>query len=294
MKVSSLSLLGAATVASAACTREALTSALDAMWAGSPKTASDILITLNNKKVAALADTPYAKIKTTAWTDLKPTAVDTETCEIATLRNSPDVMISLRLKVDEKTGAINETEFVSADKAVDVWMPEGFPTTTPALYTTAQKAAPPPEIPAVWTEKFGMFNNAQSVDAAKCKATSGAARLWTRKELIYAASSYVDGLKGAPFDACIFDGGSCPRIENGVQTSENCAGDAGLFGFSSKNRRYVADTETGVVLGSFYFANEDPATLFVHEYFKVNEGKLAEALAVMTTIPQAQAAAAVY
>lgn len=117
-----------------------------------------------------------------------------------------------------------------------------------------------------------------------------------RKELIYVASTYCDGLHGAPWSGCVVGGSSCPRNENGVVTTKNCAVGTGVFGFTVRGRRWVADPETGVVLGIFYFDYASQAgaklmgsDLFLHEYFKVDAGKLANIYAPMKNIPRAQA-----
>jgi hypothetical protein len=136
---------------------------------------------------------------------------------------------------------------------------------------------------------MGMFENRGAVNKATCKATSGAPRLWTRRELIYATSSYTDGLKGEPFSGCVFAGSSCPRNENGVTTTGNCGVGTGVFGFTVRGRRWVVDTDTGVVLGVFYFDYGPSANLFLHEYFKVDKGALAYIFAPMKNIPHAQA-----
>ena len=65
-----------------------------------------------------------------------------------------------------------------------------------------------------------------------------------------------------------------------------------MFGFTVKGRRWVADTQTGVVLGVFFFQYSTVGSnLFLHEYFKVSRGTLAYIFAPMKNIPHAQAAA---
>ncbi|KAF2405211.1 hypothetical protein EJ06DRAFT_525747 [Trichodelitschia bisporula] len=141
---------------------------------------------------------------------------------------------------------------------------------------------------------MGMFEHKAAVNRATCKATSGAPRAWNRRELMYAANSYCDGLKGAPFDNCVFAGKSCPRNENGVTTTQNCGVGTGVFGFTVRGRRWVADTETGVVLGVFYFDYGPSSNLFLHEYFKIQAGTLAYIFAPMKNQPHAQVAASTF
>ncbi|KAF1991783.1 hypothetical protein K402DRAFT_388330 [Aulographum hederae CBS 113979] len=66
-----------------------------------------------------------------------------------------------------------------------------------------------------------------------------------------------------------------------------------MFDWAVINRRWVADTQTGVVLGMFNFdyANKFkvgevavPFTLWLHEYFKVEAGKLSFIYAPMKNL----------
>ncbi|KAF2668937.1 hypothetical protein BT63DRAFT_246098 [Microthyrium microscopicum] len=279
------------------CTREQLISARDDFWkaaeAGSePKLGASVKVALNNK-ITPLASTPFAKIKSSKFTALFVQAVDTEICEIATFRVAADQVLSTRLKLDS-AGAISEVEFLQAIQGDQFFRPSGFPATTPPMFSEKQIAHAPPTIPSQWTPAGGMFDHKAAINKSTCKAMTGEARLWTRKELIYAANSYCDGLKGAPYDSCTFSGKSCPRNENGVTTTQNCGVGMGMFGFTTRGRRWVADTETGVVLGAFYFEYSTAAAannLFLHEYFKVREGALSYIFAPMKNIPHSQAAA---
>jgi hypothetical protein len=130
---------------------------------------------------------------------------------------------------------------------------------------------------------MGMLNHSTSINKSTCKATKGEPRLWTRRELNYAASSYADGLRGKdPYTSCVFDSGWCPRIENGVPTSWNCAQLLWPFDFNVRGRRWTVDKETGVVLGAFYFDSKGSQAvvgkqLFLHEYFKVEKAGLVSA-----------------
>jgi hypothetical protein len=274
------------------CTRESLTAARDAFFKGAPSApgnlAANVKVALNNKPTP-LDQTPYTKIPTSTWTQLQAQAVDTEICEIATFKVATQQLLSTRLKLDA-SGAISEIEFLQAVQGDQFFRPTGFPKTTPPMFDQKQTPAPPPTIPAEFTPSMGMFDHKAAVSASTCKALSGTPRLWTRKELLYAASSYCDGLKGKPFDSCVFAGKSCPRNENGVTTTQNCGVGTGVFGFTVRGRRWTVDTETGVVLGAFYFDYGSGSNLFLHEYFKVQAGTLAYILAPMKNIPHAQAA----
>jgi hypothetical protein len=270
------------------CTRDVLISARDSFWKGEPKLASGAKIAFNNKLVTSLADTPYASIKTSSWTLLLTQAIDTDICDIATFRVASNQILSTRLKVDP-SGTIKEVDFLQAVQGDQFFRPAGFPTTTPDIFNQKQVPHPPPTIPAQWTPSMGMFDHKDQVNTSTCKAMTGTPRLWTRRELIYAANSYCDGLKGKPFDSCVFAGKSCPRNENGVTTTGNCGVGTGVFNFPVKGRRWVADTDTGVVLGIFYFDTGKATTLFLHEYFKVHQGALSYIFAPMKHIPPQQA-----
>ncbi|KAE9961690.1 hypothetical protein BLS_001514 [Venturia inaequalis] len=291
LKVLALLLSASPLLASAECTRESLIAARDAFFKGAPakpeKLAANVKVALNNKPTP-LDSTPYSKIHTSTWTALQAQAVDTEMCEIATFKVSSQQILSTRLKLDA-AGKISETEFQQAVQGDQSFRPTGFPKTTPPMFNEKQRPAAPPTIPADFTPAMGMFDKTASINKATCKALSGAPRLWTRKELLYAASSYCDGLKGAPYDSCVFAGSSCPRTENGVTTTQNCAKGIGKFGFTVRGRRWTVDTETGVILGVFYFDYGPGSNLFLHEYFKVQAGSLAYILALLKNIPHAQA-----
>jgi hypothetical protein len=305
---------GAASV-SAECTRDALIKARDKFFAagGSAQAAGvteNAKIALNNK-IVPLAQTPASKL--TGFSGLNVEAVDTAICQIATFRVSPAQVLSTRLQINSQ-GQIDEVEFLQAIQGDQFFRPTGFPSTTPAVWSGKAKAGPPPNIPATWTPIGG--TPGKDVNKANCKSGAGAARMLTRKELIYVAATYADGLRGEPWGSCIIGSGSCPRNENGVTTSANCAVGAGNFGFLTRGRRWVADTENAVVLGAFFFdygaagpkgpvaerPGDKPAggsgggtgkgtKLFLHEYFKVEAGKLAGIYAPMTNIPGAQASA---
>jgi len=225
-------------VSSAQCGRTQLIQARDAFFqsaktgAAPASLASSAKISMNNELVP-LAKTPFQTLGKSTFSKLNVQAIDTEICEIATFRVATDQVLSTRLKLNAQ-GSISEVEFLQAVKGDQFFKPSGFPNETPALFNQKQTPTAPPIIPKEWTAEGGMFNHSSKVNTATCKATSGTPRLWNRKELLYAASSYADGLKGKPFDSCVFTGPSCPRNENGVTTSKNCAKGTGNFGFTVK------------------------------------------------------------
>jgi len=314
-----LGLGGAASISAQACTRETLIGARDKFFAaGAAKQTLDLAgakIALNNK-VVPLSATPFHTL--TGFTQLNVEAVDVETCNIATFRVSNSQVLSTRLKTTAE-GAITEVEFLQAVQGDQFFKPSGFPSTTPAVWAGKQTPGKPPNIPASWKPSGGVPG--KDVNKATCKTGTGEARLLTRRELVFIASSYADGLRGEPWGSCVIGHGtSCPRNENGVTTTTNCAGaQTGSFGFLTRGRRWVADPENGVVLGGFYFdyggkgpggrggtsgatsseylgddvpgSKPGASMLFLHEYFKVQAGGLAAIYAPMKNIPGAQAAA---
>ncbi|KAF2405598.1 hypothetical protein EJ06DRAFT_546038 [Trichodelitschia bisporula] len=287
-----------APLAAAACSRSALTSARDAFFAaGSANStaplATNAKITLNNA-VTPLASTPFTSL--TNFTPFLAQAVDEEGCQIATMRVSPSQVLSTRLGLNVD-GKIAEVEFLQAVQGDQFFRPSGFPSKQPEIYDAPQTPGPPPIIPPGWTPAKGTPK--AEVNTATCKPGSGPARALTRTELIYTANTYADGLGGAPWDSCLLGGSPCPRLENGVQTTGECGVGAGSFGFGVFNRRFVADTLTGVVLGQFWFEYSGarvsmPTRLYLHEYFKVDAARLRYVLAPMKGIPKAQAAAEVW
>jgi hypothetical protein len=221
------------------------------------------------------------------------------------LRISPSQVISTRLRLDS-SGSITEIEFLQAVQGDQFFYPGGFPAKEPDVFNQKQSPGIPPyqgALPASFAPNQAPSIPEKDVDKAKCNAPT-AERLLTRKELLYVATTYTDGFRGAPWDSCVAGGSSCPRNENGVTTTLNCAIGLPMFGFDAKGRRWVVDVETGVVLGQFYFdymkggwtaaGSLLPNQLFLHEYFKVEKGKLAYIFAPMKNIPKAQAAATVF
>lgn len=285
-----LVLLSLLSSASAACTRDTLLAARDTFWKKETKLAPTVKIGFNNILQTKLDTTPYVNITTNKWTPFTIQAVDTETCNVATFRVSPTSLLSARLAVDA-SGAISEVELLQAVSGDQFFRPSGFPNKEPEIMNAKLTPAAPVPIPKEWTENYGLIRNNASVDVKTCNRGVGAPRLLTRKELAFTASSYADGLYGTPFSSCVLGGTTCPRIENGVQTTSACGVGTGMFGFDVKNRRWVVDVDTGVVLGSFYFDYSgrllkaiSPVNLFLHEYFKVEAGGLRYVWAPMTNL----------
>jgi hypothetical protein len=297
----SLSLFLYGSLAYAECSRESLIAARDKFFSsGAAKSTQLQGIQLApstkisfNQKLTPLASTPYSNL--TGFNNFIVQAVDSEACQIATFRTSPSQLLSTRLRLDG-SGAISEVEFLQAVKGDQFFRPSGIPATTPAIFNQKQTPGRPPNIPASWKAETGTPKG--DVNTATCKSGGGQPRALNRKELIYVGSTYCDGLTGKPWDSCVVGGKSCPRNENGVTTTQNCAVGTGVFGFDVKGRRWVADTDTGVVLGVFYFEVARAAglgtNLFLHEYFKIEAGVLAYIFAPMKNIPRNDAKASLF
>jgi hypothetical protein len=258
------------------------------------KTCSRSQNALNNKLVGTLSKTPHPKL--TGFTDFLVQAVDSEACQIATFRVANNQLVSVRLKTDV-TSNLTEVDLIQAVSGDQFFRPSGFPNKQNSLFDVKQKPRTPPTIPQGWTPASGTPK--RSVSIPTCKP-AGSSRALTRTELIYVADTYADGLKGKPWDSWVIGTGSCPRIENGVQTTANCAVGVGFFGFDVKGRRWVGNTETGVVLGifRFYYVKQGwkaqlGVNFYLHEYFKVVGGGLAYLYAPMKGVPTVDAKATI-
>jgi len=158
--------------------------------------------------------------------------------------------MSVRIKTeDATTPAIKELEILNVLKGSHAFFrPESFPDDAPAMWSS-----PTP----------GNLS---------------------RTELIRIANTYPSGIQAGDGSA-IPGGTSCPRVENGVTTTTTCFKGLANFKQPVTNRRWVADTQTGVVLGGFYF--DKPARfgynygLWLNEYFKIDGGKLSGIQACM-------------
>ena len=109
-----------------------------------------------------------------------------------------------------------------------------------------------------------------------------------RAQLISIANTYPSGIQAGD-GSKIPGGATCPRIENGIQTSAKCYQGLAVFKQIVRDRRWVADTVTGVVLGEFYFdkvaSKGANYGLWLNEYFKIDGGKLMGIQACMKQLP---------
>jgi hypothetical protein len=266
--LNSIALLSCITLASAACTRPALQGTVDAFLKASiAKAPADakseaysfapsIRISQNNVVLPSITQSIYSNI-TGFYKPFRIQAIDTEICTIATFvlvnekaagADAP-ALVSIRIKTGETGRAIEELEILNVLKGSHAFFtPQTFPNDAPAMWS-----AP----------------------------TTGGLN---RDALIKIANLYPSGIQLGDGSA-IPGAPTCPRMENGVQTTTTCYKGLAMFKQPVTNRRWVADTVTGVVLGEFYF--DKPAAkgmtygLWLNEYFKLDNGKMAGIQAAM-------------
>jgi hypothetical protein len=275
MLLSSLSLMATVAIVSAACTRESLKTTSDAFFksafakAAAPSgltLSPSVKITQNNQLLGSLGASAYAN--STAF--VKPwhiDAIDVDICSIATFvvvkQAGETALLSLRLKVAPEDGAVKELEILNALKgAHSLFTPEGIPQQTPAK----------------WLEPL--------------------AKPHTRDELVQIVDTYPESMQNGD-SKLAKTAKDCPRLENGSKTTDSCGSAMELFKWPVTDRRYVADTKTGVVLASFFFHYKDgtgtmnkmglrPSNmttgLWLHEYFKVENGQMILVDAAMQTL----------
>lgn len=270
-----LPLLLSAALCSAECTRESLRAASDAFFKSAfaksttPtfKLSPKVKITQNNQLLPNLAASAYANITGFAK-GYRLDAIDTDLCQIATFalpsEGAATAVMSTRLKVAGADGAITEIEILNALKG------------SHALFNTANF---PDKTPGVWL------------------APQGSAPI-TRAELVKIVDTYPQGLQVGK-DEGVLAGADCPRLENGVQTTKHCNVGMNNFRWPVTDRRWVADTKTGVTMGAFFFhyrngtglmnqrgirSNSSKTGLWLHEYFKVQDRKIVDVSAAMQTL----------
>jgi hypothetical protein len=226
-----------------------------------------VKITQNNQLLPNLAASAYANITGFAK-GYRLDAIDTDLCQIATFalpsEGAATAVMSTRLKVAGADGAITEIEILNALKG------------SHALFNTANF---PDKTPGVWL------------------APQGSAPI-TRAELVNIVDTYPQGLQVGK-DEGVLAGADCPRLENGVQTTKHCNVGMNNFRWPVTDRRWVADTKTGVTMGAFFFhyrngtglmnqrgirSNSSKTGLWLHEYFKVQDRKIVDVSAAMQTL----------
>jgi hypothetical protein len=224
-----------------------------------------IKISENNVIVHSLNDTMYATMTGLA-SAYKIEVADTITCDIATLfiakESNSSTIASLRIRMSQDE--IWEVEILKATKGSHaLFAPDNFPSSAPTHWRQSNKT----------TE---------------------------RARLVAVADSYAQALQEGNNTMALaaFD---CPRLENGNQTTLHCGANMDLFKWPVTDRRWVADPSTGVVMGSFFFHYKDgkgkmsqmglkdrgpdsKVGLWLHEYFKIENGKIVDVSAAMKTL----------
>lgn len=252
-----------ASLTSAACTRDVLQKSLDSFTAklnsatSNPTLAPNVKLSQNNILLSSLNASAWANT-TSLYSNFKISAIDTETCTIAQFMlgkqkredssvEAPAIM-SVRIKATE-AGDWTELEILNVLKGSHTFFkPDAYSNPAPPLWSTP---------------------------------TPGKL---TRPEIQRIANLYPSGIQAGDGSA-IPQGATCPRIENGVQTTTTCTKGLSMFKQIVRERRWVVDTLSGVVMGAFYF--DKPASkgltygLWLNEYFKIEDGKLVGIQAAM-------------
>jgi hypothetical protein len=221
---------------------------------------SSVRIAQNNIKVSSVDATAWSNT-TSFYKPFRVDAIDTEACTVAAFvlvnQKGKDGVVpglmSVRIKTQDDSTTVTELEVLNVLKGSHAFFqPQTFPNTAPAMWSTPQ---------------------AGNV---------------ARAELIKIANTYPSGIQAGD-GSKIPGGATCPRIENGVQTSAKCYQNLAVFKQIVRDRRWVADTVTGVVLGGFYFdkvaSKGANYGLYLNEYFKIDNGKLMGIQACMKELP---------
>lgn len=238
---------------------------------GGVRLAEDVQITENNESVSGLNKTIFGSMLGLE-SAYQIEVSDETTCSIAKLfvaKEAPGPSIaSLRLKVSEtenNTINIHEVEILKATQGShEIFKPDGFPKNIPLLWRSSNPTA---------------LKNGE------------------RATLVRIADSYTQALEEGNNTKAIA-ALDCPRLENGNQTTLHCGANMDLFQWPVTDRRWVVDTMTGVVMGSFFFnyrdgkgklsqmgtPNRGPDSEvgnWLHEYFRIVDGKIVEVVAAM-------------
>jgi hypothetical protein len=284
----SIVLLSVAATASA-CTRAGLLDvrtrlldqAVQSSLAAAPVPFSDFASTFKitqNNEILNFTDQTALGNTTSFASNFNITAVDTATCQFATLilpservRGSSNAktqtaIFSIRVKTNYNHKIVELEALNALPGSHQLFNTEAFPKQTPKVWTS----------PASTSDKK-----------------------YSRDDLVKGGIAYVDNMQvGKNEDALIAY--ECPRNENGVQTTPHCGAGMDLFMWPVTDRRWVVDDVTGVVLGIFFFHYKDgkgkmnqmgirssnsSTGLWLHEYFKMLDGKIVQVEAAMQTLP---------
>jgi hypothetical protein len=251
----------------ASCDRAHLKENIDSFFTSSIQKAKGISmfhsakISQNNQVLSSIEATAWSNI-TGFYKPFRIDSIDVEACTVASFvivnengrsgSKEPGLM-SVRIKTEDNSKTVKELEILNVLKGSHAFfVPGSFPSTAPEMWSRSQAGS------------------------------------FSREELIRRANTYPSGIQAGD-GSNIPAGQTCPRIENGVQTTTNCNKGLNRFKQPVTNRRWVADTLTGVVLGEFYFdkvaAKGANYGLWLNEYFKIDNGKLMGIQACMKELP---------
>jgi hypothetical protein len=288
-----LPILGAAHfgVALSACSRPDLQNTLDAFFQSAFDRSSGakqdslalspgVRIAQNNVILESLEDSAWGNA-TSFYNKWNITVIDTEVCEAAcycivnqksAAQKVVPAIVGVRIKT-ENAKSIQELELVN--------LLDGGPGILKGMFR--------PDNTETYSDATGAFWKSPQ------KASL------SRAELIKVANSYPDGIQAGD-GKNIPIGDACPRWENGVQTAggtkifknatqpRTCRDGLDEFKQPVEHRRWLADTDTGVVLGLFYFSHRKSPLVdafdkewgnWLNEFFKVKNGNMVGVHAIM-------------
>jgi hypothetical protein len=199
---------------------------------------------------------------------------DLVTCDVATLfiakERNESAIASLRIRLSQEK--VTEIEILKATKGSHaLFAPEAYSNSAPAI----------------WHESNRLPLN-------------GTSQASQRTNIVSIADSYAQALQEGN-NTMALASFTCPRLENGSQTTEHCGANMDLFRWPVTDRRWVADIKTGVVMGSFFFhykngkgkmsqmglkdrGPDSKVGLWLHEYFKIEAGRIVAVSAAMKTL----------
>lgn len=243
------------------------------------KLSSTAKITQNNQVLGSINESIFGN----ATGFVKPfriQAVDTVACDVSSLvvvseragkggKMGPAI-VSVRLRIPKEDEVVSEVEILNALAS------------SHALFNVAN-------IPDHEPKEWSKHEVANLSTEAEVKA---------RERLVRVADSYVEGIQRGD-SSIVLAAKSCPRLENGVQTTGSCGSGLEMFKWPVTDRRWVVDVETQVVMGSFFFhyrlgtglmnklgmrSSTGTTGLWLHEYFKIKDGKIVGIWAAMQTL----------
>jgi hypothetical protein len=265
-------------LASAACTRESLSTIAKNFYEASfakstarlAPLSKAVRISQNNIILPGLGESIFTNMTSFA-NKYSVEAIDAATCDIATLvvpkEGNATAIVSVRIKTtNDAPGQITQIEILNAlNGSHALFTPEKFPVSAPAIWSTPE-----------------------------------ADTTTSRSALLKIVDTYPQAIQEGN-NTMAMAAASCPRLENGYKTTDHCNLNADLFKWPVTDRRWVVDTSTQVVMASFFFHYKDgkglmsqnnvkdrgsnsTVGLLLHEYFKVSKGLIVDVTAAMQTL----------